>query len=620
MVTSFVGDMEPELQRLLAQNPSAEQCTIVSALSEEVHIEELPNVYAAGCFEVLRERLMAEHPSCRTAVHHVPLMLCPITPTVFVLPASSAFSRFPNAGGVPAGWATIVASAVEREAPPSSSLSVKGPQTAGPYLLARALTQTAAALGHGVECYSSGPFSKLVGRAMGFIPPLLDADGRSLERSAALVLVDRLADLVSPLLHEDILIDRMYTSSQIRDPSLRPAIGSIPMLNTLEKSSSSLVRGSLAHPHDKEAVNQTEFLLARQGKDSKLFIRKWFREVYRKEGLSPSVRLKPGVVTPGEMKALATTLLEKGHGSFFRHMSLLQIAYAAESATSGENELRFSALAAEQKRLLLACAESAQAAAAYLRRDLIPLIADKDTPLYLVDAFLLVLIAFSIRAECTPWFASGIESHTHPFGCGSDDAEFIQLCVGALCSGNKGPAPDDILGTEALWNIHRRCLKAGALHNTDDTNDDDILQEEIKDEAKSLVVDILQRLQQLAMHRETFLSQLKRLTSYSTGDDVPRITPFLQQLTRQIVSGEPVPDLKPASASLSGLLKSGLGRLGLQTVQSIDHDVIIVFVIGGISLNEIHHMKQEASIEGKTVLIGSTHLLPHTTGLPFISR
>ena len=75
----------------------------------------------------------------------------------------------------------------------------------------------------------------------------------------------------------------------------------------------------------------------------------------------------------------------------------------------------------------------------------------------------------------------------------------------------------------------------------------------------------------------------------------------------------------------SGILKSGLGRLGIGQMPALPgtHDTIILFIVGGISMSELRAVKQAAQSFGSsgartsvtaqrqspTLLVGSTLLL-----------
>lgn len=77
-----------------------------------------------------------------------------------------------------------------------------------------------------------------------------------------------------------------------------------------------------------------------------------------------------------------------------------------------------------------------------------------------------------------------------------------------------------------------------------------------------------------------------------------------------------IPGLYHATASLRGLLKSGLGRFGLQKQpHPADHSVVMLFVIGGVSMMELREVHEEVDSQhnrgGKCpqILTGGTVLL-----------
>ena len=65
-----------------------------------------------------------------------------------------------------------------------------------------------------------------------------------------------------------------------------------------------------------------------------------------------------------------------------------------------------------------------------------------------------------------------------------------------------------------------------------------------------------------------------------------------------VLQHRPIPGLYHASASLRGLLKSGLGRIGLlqpKQPHPSDHKTVIVFVLGGICMAELRSIQQAVS-------------------------
>jgi len=89
------------------------------------------------------------------------------------------------------------------------------------------------------------------------------------------------------------------------------------------------------------------------------------------------------------------------------------------------------------------------------------------------------------------------------------------------------------------------------------------------------------------------VNQLCTLAQYSSdifenppGQEAYHDTSFLVRVIDDIAHRRNIPGLKPMNTSLTGFLKTGLGRIGLQQHHPGEYDNIVIFVLGGISLNE----------------------------------
>ena len=168
---------------------AAAQFTVLCAVSEAAHHEEAPAAYPPACYAAVaaawqqrlnEQRLPAGLGPCSLVIRHLPLLLCPLTSSAFVLPAASAAACLPRAGQFAAGYSTSAAAATvdsdedqphvaAQAAPPakaaaargsgrgSGSGSASGAPTAGLSLLAHALVDAAATLGYRPEAFSLGP-------------------------------------------------------------------------------------------------------------------------------------------------------------------------------------------------------------------------------------------------------------------------------------------------------------------------------------------------------------------------------------------------------------------------------------------------------------------------------
>jgi hypothetical protein len=92
-----------------------------------------------------------------------------------------------------------------------------------------------------------------------------------------------------------------------------------------------------------------------------------------------------------------------------------------------------------------------------------------------------------------------------------------------------------------------------------------------------------------------------------------------------IVCGKPIPGLKHMSSSLTGLLKTGLGRIGLQQHHPGDYELVILFVMGGLGMNEVSEVSNKVdsllaeshNTERKipSILVGGSVLLQPTDSI-----
>jgi hypothetical protein len=721
ITTTFIGDVEAHINHLLhlhSSSPSS-SLSIISSLSEQLHTEELPNIYGPNCFSILRDRLLTAHPHLFNnntdikIVYAPSLNICPITSNIFTLPPSSAAASLPHALGLPAGWCPVEDIDEEEEKEnrnrdkDRASLPSSSSKHQGAALLAHTLSHVAASIGCRVEGFTLGPFSKLIGRALAFVPPPPSSSssfGNSAgpERSAALILVDRVMDLVSPLLCEDILVQKMFhvttttTGEEEEEGGLVApwSFASMPELyqsyvkvkedgdkeeekgsnSSINKNNpnnnNSVLRGTMMHPHDKEASKQLEFLMmTRKGKDAPLFVRKWLKEALRREGLQPSMRMKPGsAVGPGELAALASTLLnlspptttttssstskqqqkvvQTGGGTITttkessskspsiigRNLSLLQLALAADqaiddneqeeeggkSASSSRSIMkRYNALATEQNHCLLSCSEGSAAVVSFFL-DLIPLvISSSNHVLTLVDVFSLILMAHSIKSDFVPWFGNNNNGEGFEGAFSADEEAQILQCIvdhltrdngdsdsssGIITRGNILP-PSSVLCHPEGDLVLRQYIHslADLFQSPPPTFPIPLSSKVLVLQSRDILSDILTRLRHLAAFHHnpsSSLKELKRTTRTSHQDGSISHAPLLEQLTEKaLMAGEVISDLTPAAASLAGLLKTGLGRFGIQKAQPkpSDHDVVMIFVVGGASVGEIHHVMQAAS-------------------------
>lgn len=630
---------------------------IACAVSEAAHHDEAPSQYSPTCYADF----------CSAAWHQLqpratfdimvkccPILTIPLGDLAFVLPAASAASTAATSSGRPLGYVPIVHTAADsdddEEAIPGRHSQQGIEKSHGVAVLAHALASIAAALGVRPEAFCLGPAAVAVGKSLSFV-------ASSDAAPAAFILVDRGVDLAAPLHHADILMERSWDllrsaaeegngwddKEQVgshNDWGFNPPVhvpiampSPAPSATTSEKNghsqsakesfkiSPSFLPGSLFHPSDPQTTSQLGFLLTRPGKDAAMFVRKWLREAARKEGVPAATlpRSRPGAVGAAELRALASALAAFPAVAQ-RTSPLLQLAEAAAAALEEGPAATWDALSREEKILYdlmehdegpeHACEQLVDLLATAARGGLV------DLP----QAVGLMIIAYQILPEHLPWYASRGGAH----GIAPFAPEHEARLRGALsdavlaCSARWSTAaePEIAAQRDAPWLpqplLERLAAGEGAV---EDAGQRRAVHLEVKDAAG----EVLARLRELSQLRQTAKGRKPRSSSgvgggpgedeeyaYSEsrpadGSSRPSV---LLRLAGAVADRAEIPGLKHASTSLAGLLKSGLGRFGLQRQpRPGEYPVVVIFVIGGVSLGEIHDVL--SCVDAKAVAAGA---------------
>lgn len=237
LLTSLLRDAEAAVLAACHACSAAAQFTVLCSASEAAHADEGygPHSYAsvaAAWQQQLNERRRAAGGGpCSLAIHHCPLLMCPLSSSAFVLPAAAACVTRPRAGRLAAGFsAQVLADSDDADADEGGPAAAAGAAGAGAHglsLLAHALVNVTSLLGYRPEAFSLGPCSRRVCAAMGFVPAAAgDAP------PAALVLVDRLLDPITPAQHADLLVQRMHCalSGGSSAAAFAPSLAEVPLL------------------------------------------------------------------------------------------------------------------------------------------------------------------------------------------------------------------------------------------------------------------------------------------------------------------------------------------------------------------------------------------------------
>ena len=656
-VVIFVSTLLEDAQELIfkvchAAGGFTERICLAFGVSEAAHYEENESRYSDHCYSDFVTNLYSHcwhgqtpgtFPSVRAI--HVPLALIPVGPAAFVLPGGSAASlatlrgnylgigssrRIIDGGSMDPGFKGGIGTEDGSPRPSSRGDGTEERGTKGLVSLAHDLAFVAAALSVDPEVFCLGTASSAVGQAWSFVPPVSlpgNTNSTNSNHAAAFVLVDRDKDMVSPCLHKDLLVSKIWEISResISAGGNMMALGRqencitqtlVPMslfghlrtnrsednrteeiseriANSQSEGNSYWLSASVFHPSDPIASSHLGFLLTRKGRDAAMFIRKWLRELARREGTQPHGRHpKSRDVSPEELEGYASAL-----STVKRASSLCQLASIAAKSLRNPFADHWELISRTERTLMSACCEGSE----ILFEQLCDIISSssKMGVVRCHEIVTLILVIYCYLAECMPWY-SGDMKDFKPFSAKQRE-KLIDLFVDAIFQRAKAhlSQKDDFpsasqLNIEIEWlplKLQRRLvhvLSSEGDHPTSaeykaESNEDTI--QELKLQIAGAILDLFHKMEAISQsHRQAAFSQ--NMQEMPQQHDAPRL---LAKIAGAAVEDKDIPGLVPASTSITGLLRSGLGSLGLQQqVRLGKYQTVVIFVIGGLSLSEMH--------------------------------
>ncbi|ERN02124.1 hypothetical protein AMTR_s00045p00170740 [Amborella trichopoda] len=385
--------------------------------------EELTSSPGSGSTERLLGQSNASKGSSKltVSVTHFPMILCPLSPGVFVLPSEGAVAEaclsIDHDDSVSPGLPAISNGAASdgEDIPPGATLT------------AHFLYHLAEKMDLKMEVFSLGDLSRNIGKILMDMSSLYDVGGRG-KRSAGLLLVDRTLDLLSPCLHGDSLVDRMFASLPRRErmafaPHTKdsnpqnkavscglqraPLDVRIPLESILSENGSpkngfpfsksmqsfvsgwssndkgssvtslndqsgkvtnaihvgcsetGFLSGSLVSTENHLGVRYLEALLDRKTKDGALLIKKWLQDALCREKLHLSLNIRPSPANVSELHSMIK-LLASTQASLIRNKGIIQLAMAALVALSEPRSSRWKAFTNAEKILNFSATDTSQ--------------------------------------------------------------------------------------------------------------------------------------------------------------------------------------------------------------------------------------------------------------------
>ncbi|KAG8386792.1 hypothetical protein BUALT_Bualt03G0185700 [Buddleja alternifolia] len=384
-----------------------------------ISIAKLPQEdFSVGYSEDIGKKLMV-------SVHHFPLILCPFSPRVFVLPSEGSVAE--------ACLSAEHENSISSGLPPLSTGKLTDTEDISPgaTLTAQFLYHLALKMDLKLEIFSLGDLSKNVGNFLTDMSSLYDVGRR--KRSAGLLLVDRTLDLLTPCCHGDSLVDRMFSSlprrrrittlshtkdshSQLKNSPVKleraPLDVQIPLekfireddpksnfqllesieafLNGWNSSDSDtqgielmklskklnneccsqhtrgeLLHGSFVCTDNFRGAPYLEAVLDRRTKDGAMLIKKWLQESLRRENISLDVKIRPGFASKSELPPLVKALAKR-QSSLVKNKGIIQLAAATLHALDELHSASWDAFSSAEKILNVNAADTSQSLAAQI--------------------------------------------------------------------------------------------------------------------------------------------------------------------------------------------------------------------------------------------------------------
>ncbi|OVA13996.1 Sec1-like protein [Macleaya cordata] len=405
------------------------------------------------------------------SVHHFPMILCPLSARVFVLPSEGTVAEaclsYEHEDSLGPGLPSI-----------STGLPSEGEDTPpGAILTAHLLYHLAAKMDLKMEIFSLGDMSKTIGKIMMDMSSLYDVGRR--KRSAGLLLIDRTLDLLTPCCHGDSLVDRIFSSLPRRqrassslvnqnkhgsasihrapldvqiplgklytkeeEPAIWPIEGieafscgwtSSNSATQMADSTDARTRihgetsidsdigslsGSFVTTENHRGAEYLEALMDRRTKDGATLIKKWLQETLREEKVSVNVRTRPSFTTTSELLSMVKALA-KDQSSLVKNKGIVQLAIAAVLSLSEPHTSHWDAFVSAEKILSASCGDTSQTLSAQIR-DLIDrsvLVKTQEQKkqnmessqglLSFQDALLLAITGYILAGENFPTSGSG---------------------------------------------------------------------------------------------------------------------------------------------------------------------------------------------------------------------
>ncbi|XP_065053215.1 sec1 family domain-containing protein 2-like [Rhopilema esculentum] len=419
------------------------------------------------------------------------------------------------------------------------------------------------------DCYGIGHFSKIVASELANMPNA-KARRKAASKRASIVFVDRILDLVGPTsFGSDNMLDTiMEVLFKLPGHHNDVAVNMEMLFDSGNKTPDTLFPGCLAHPSDSQVEEVLNAFVMEQSKISMKFLHKKILYILKKEKIEftdlddrpilERVKHLLGFFR-GDMKL------------FQKYGGVLQCIMAAVNAlTAIDHDHRDEVLSAEKVITLELFGKDASK---FLER-ILSLVTSDSNRFNVVDSLLLCLHFYSAVGG-TVVIDPGLEE------------KFKNAITNILLDGNHNDDLLFILGHDAPS----------------------------EKEVRIKVADIFERLRGIGRARHE-QRQIRTLLDKNTGGQA-EYKPALSQLMQLIYHPDrpELVDVEFKSHGLKDFLKTGFGLfMNVSKPRPDDHKTLYVFVIGGITFNEVRQIREIAKKlrPSAEVIVGSTRIVTPT--------
>ncbi|KAF5833671.1 hypothetical protein DUNSADRAFT_9942 [Dunaliella salina] len=697
-ITQLLSDAHPLILRAVLAHPQVSRVLVLSAVSEHAHAcqdgpsgdlgpeafkeygamlqQDVQDMREANVAFARHQQQQASHDAASpqppnplsVEVRALPLCICALDRSSFVLPAKGAAAMQARVGGTAAGFARPQTSGSdlagdgheddrEDEGQIGEGASNNGSGSGGLSLLAHELVGLAAQLGMQLETFSVGVVSHQLALEVCNLPspsPLpLDLPGRPTP-TLGLVLVDRSLDVATPCMHQENLWEMMLgmLPREASTPAASSHLGGgggpgkrrhrskaawRPVTPCVELPEAAPLQCPLPahfdttqHPHihssqqtqeqqqrphfygaevlcpcDKQAVARLEQVAAKRSKDAAVLVRKWLKQALSTEKLHPNAAL--------------------------RQRSIATLGMACAHAMTGEGCARWEAMASLERQLLQMLLtvgeEGGSSSAVLVLIDALHTAQAGKGSLHVTDVVQLLPFVYSLTPDVQRNSNSREQVPKGPFS--HEDEAQLRLAVLQALKQAMQQQQQQQRGHHCVQQPAGPTLQGTSSSGSRESAFDELLPG-VGDEGslEARLDAFFRRLHWIAQARGQ-LQELRQVTVTDMfADNAGSVLPLLRQLVRRLAQGDPVADIVQASSgSLKTLLTKGLGRFGLdagllgavagavapRAARVSECTAVLIFVVGGISPAEIREVRQEIeerpSVRLPPLLLGGTALL-----------